>query len=95
MSGNQEASARVGQILREKWILERLVGAGGMASVYAARHRVTESRVAVKILHRELSDREDIRERFRVEGRTANRVEHPGVVKVPTATLPKTALRFW
>ena len=53
-----------------------------MASVYAARHRVTESRVAVKILHRELSDREDIRERFRVEGRTANRVEHPGVVKV-------------
>jgi serine/threonine protein kinase len=73
--------SRIGQVLQDKWRIERLVGEGGMASVYAARHR-NGSVVAVKILHPEISQREDIRERFLLEARAANRVAHPGVVKV-------------
>ena len=33
------AAARVGQLLNDKWTLERLLGVGGMAAVYAGRHR--------------------------------------------------------
>jgi serine/threonine protein kinase len=68
---------RIGQVLQDKWVIERLVGEGGMASVYAARHR-NGSVVALKILHPEISQREDIRERFLLEARAANRVAHAG-----------------
>ena len=52
-----------------------------MAAVYAARHR-NGARAAVKVLHPDLSRHPEVRERFLREGYAANRVEHPGVVKV-------------
>ncbi len=77
----QAPSARIGQVLKDKWTLERLLGAGGMATVYAARHRNGKT-VAVKMLHPEMSERADVRERFRREGYAANKVGHPGAVEV-------------
>ncbi|WP_438014494.1 serine/threonine-protein kinase [Sorangium sp. So ce315] len=73
--------ALVGQVLRGKWRLERLLGFGGMAMVYAGTHR-NGMRGAVKILRLELSDDEEARSRFLREGYVANRVEHPGIVRV-------------
>ncbi len=73
--------ARVGSTLDEKWTLETLLGVGGMAAVYGARHR-NGARAAVKVLHPHLSRHLEVRERFRREGYAANRVEHPGAVKV-------------
>jgi serine/threonine-protein kinase len=75
------ARARVGTTLNGKYHLERLVGVGGMASVYAATHR-NNKRFAVKILHAELSVHHDLRHRFMREGYVANTVEHPGAVTV-------------
>ena len=75
------ARVRVGQVLAGKYRLERVLGIGGFAAVYAASHR-NKSRVAVKILHRQLSVDRDLRERFRREGYIANTIDHPGVVKV-------------
>jgi serine/threonine protein kinase len=72
---------RVGTLLNEKWTLERLLGIGGMAAVYAARHR-NGAKAAVKVLHPDLSRHREVRERFLREGYAANRVEHPGAVKV-------------
>jgi eukaryotic-like serine/threonine-protein kinase len=76
-----QAAERVGIVLNEKWTLERLVGVGGMAAVYAGRHR-NGARAAVKVLHPELARHKEVRERFQREGYAANRVDHPGVVKV-------------
>jgi serine/threonine-protein kinase len=78
---DQFSRARVGSTLDEKWTLESLLGVGGMAAVYAARHR-NGARAAVKVLHPNLSRHPEVRERFRREGYAANRVEHPGAVKV-------------
>src|SRR5580704_8880162 len=75
------AKGRLGAMLRNKWRLDSLLGVGGMASVYAATHR-NGSRAAVKILHVELSARQDIRGRFMREGYAANAVGHDGAVKV-------------
>jgi serine/threonine-protein kinase len=75
------ASLRVGSVLDDKWTLERVLGSGGMGSVYAARHR-NGARAAVKVLHPELGRRPDVRERFLREGYAANRVEHRGAVQV-------------
>ena len=73
--------AREGRVLDGKWTLERLLGSGGMAAVYLARHR-NGARAAVKILHPDLARNEEVRERFLREGYAANQVEHPGAVQV-------------
>ena len=76
-----QALARVGTVLNDKWTLERLLGVGGMAAVYAGLHR-NGARAAVKILHSDLARYKEVRERFQREGYAANKVDHPGVVKV-------------
>src|SRR5262249_18509095 len=75
----RRARDRIGTVIRDKYRLDRLLGIGGMASVYAAEHR-NGRRVAVKLLHPELSLNREIRERFLREGQAANRVGHPGAV---------------
>src|ERR1700753_2882309 len=75
----QRAQARVGTLLSGRWRLDKLVGVGGMAAVYAATHRNTK-RVAIKILHPEMSVDENARQRFLREGYAANQVGHRGAV---------------
>jgi serine/threonine-protein kinase len=75
------AKARVGQLLCDRWRIGEVLGVGGMAAVYAATHR-SGKRVAIKVLHRELSLIPAAKQRFLEEGYLANRVEHPGVVSV-------------
>ncbi|MFM2416592.1 MAG: hypothetical protein RL385_1315 [Pseudomonadota bacterium] len=70
-----------GALLRGKWRLERRLGEGAMASVYAATHR-NGLRGAVKVLHAEYAADSAVRRRFLREGYVANRVGHPGAVAV-------------
>ena len=74
-------AARLGTLVKEKWRLDRLIGTGGMAAVYAATHR-NGKRVAIKMLHPELARSTDVRTRFLREGYLANKVEHDGVVSI-------------
>ncbi len=74
-------ASRVGTWIRGKYFLEAELGAGGMAVVYAARHR-NKKRFAIKILHAELARNTDVQTRFLREGYVANSVEHPGAVAV-------------
>ncbi len=75
------ARSRVGALLCKKYKIEGVLGIGGMATVYSAVHR-NGRRVAVKLLHPELSIRAEIRKRFLREGHAASAVNHPGVVVV-------------
>jgi len=72
---------RVGTVVVGKYRLDRVLGIGGMAAVYAATHR-NQAEFAVKMLHSELSQSEDVRTRFLREGYIANSVKHPGAVRV-------------
>jgi serine/threonine protein kinase len=75
------AEKRIGTVLCGKYRVERVLGVGGMAVVYAATHR-NQKRVAVKMLHPELAIHGEIRARFLREGYAANTVDHPGAVAV-------------
>jgi serine/threonine-protein kinase len=77
----QEADAQVGTTLVDKWHLDALIGIGGMAAVFAATHR-NGLRGALKILGAACSRDEQLRSRFLREGSIANRVGHPGAVRV-------------
>lgn len=63
----------------DRFVVEGLLGVGGMASVYAVRHRVLGSHHALKLLH--VND-PSARERLRREGQTQASLRHPNVVAV-------------
>src|SRR5512144_241001 len=75
------ASSRVGTSIRGKYVIEALLGTGGMACVYRARHR-TGHRVALKIVHADLARKLDARSWVLREGILTNAVDHPSVPRV-------------
>src|SRR3954447_3589315 len=62
--------------------IEGLLARGGMGVVYRAVHLGLERAVALKVIARELVDREGFRERFLRESRLAARLDHPAVVPI-------------
>ena len=77
----ERARRRVGAVVRRRYRVDALLGVGGMGAVFAATHRDGD-RVALKVLHPELSVLPDVRERFLREGYAANRIGHHGAVRV-------------
>src|SRR6266480_5618148 len=71
-----------GTLLAGRYRLEAKLGSGGMSTVYLARDETLERRVAVKVMHREMSDQPDQIERFRREARAVAQLSHPNVVAV-------------
>src|SRR5436190_3642765 len=76
------ASSLIGTVLSERYRLESKLGSGGMSTVYLARDETLERWVAVKVMHREISDQPDRLERFRREARAVAQLSHPNVVAV-------------
>lgn len=65
-----------------KYKLLRLIGEGGMASVYEAEHETLGSKAAIKVLNPLLSSNKQIRERFKNEARLMASLEHPNITRV-------------
>src|SRR6266581_6893991 len=72
----------VGQILDDKYRLERLLGQGGMGAVYLATHLGTDRYVALKLIAPQFMRNSEFVERFKREARAAGRLRHPNVVDV-------------
>jgi len=64
------------------YTLLRLLGRGGMGSVYEARQTALERRVAIKVLHKEFCEDTEVLKRFINEARVVNIIGHPGLVGV-------------
>jgi serine/threonine protein kinase len=77
-----DRAERIGQILDDKYRIERELGRGGMGTVYLATHLGTERPVAVKVIAPQYMQRAEFVERFRREARAAGRLRHPNVVDV-------------
>jgi eukaryotic-like serine/threonine-protein kinase len=74
-------SANVGRVIDGKWRLTKLLGMGGMASVYEGTTSKGD-KVAVKLLHPHLSLDEGVSSRFEREAITVNSIDHAGVARV-------------
>src|SRR5439155_27278763 len=72
----------VGQVLDEKYRLERLLGQGGMGAVYLATHLGTGRYVALKLITPQFMRNEEFVERFMRELRAEGRFTHPNDVLV-------------
>ena len=59
-----------------------LLGSGGMGDVYLAEHQGIQTRVAIKILHAQISRDADHVQRFFNEARIVGKIKHAGIVKI-------------
>jgi eukaryotic-like serine/threonine-protein kinase len=82
MDARPTSSAMIGTILSGRYRLEAKLGSGGMSTVYLARDQTLDRQVAVKVMHREMSEQPEQLERFRQEARAVAKLSHPNVVSV-------------
>jgi tRNA A-37 threonylcarbamoyl transferase component Bud32/TolB-like protein len=64
------------------YLIERLIGKGGMGEVYEAYEESLDRKVALKILPEHLSADESFSARFLREARSAAKLEHPGICPI-------------
>jgi len=65
-----------------KYKITRIVGVGGMGSVFEAQHDTLNQRVAIKVMHAKLMADQDSLRRFLNEAKTTSLVHHVGLVRV-------------
>ncbi len=70
-----------GEILDQKYRIGRLLGRGGMGSVFEAEHLRIKRQVAIKLLNRESADAENLK-RFEREAEAAGRIGSEHIVEV-------------
>jgi tRNA A-37 threonylcarbamoyl transferase component Bud32 len=72
----------IGQLIGGRYRIESQLGEGGMATVYAARSALDQKPVAIKIFRKELAKDEKLRERFKREATSAQRLSHPHIIEI-------------
>jgi Serine/threonine protein kinase len=72
----------VGRPLDGKFLIEKLIGVGGMGRVYKATQLSLDKPVCVKVLHRTMMGDPTLIGRFKREARAASRLNHPNSITV-------------
>ncbi len=76
------SAVEVGAVIDETYLIETVIGRGGMGAVYLASHtRLAGKKVAIKMLHAELGG-DEVLARFKREADIASQLDHPNIVKV-------------
>lgn len=73
---------RLGTAIAGRYVLEEVIGEGGMAMVYRARHKLVDSLFAVKVMNALLARDPVVRERFRREAASAKKIAHPNIIEI-------------
>jgi eukaryotic-like serine/threonine-protein kinase len=72
----------VGKTIAGRYVIEGLLGEGGMARVYGARHKLVDRPCAVKLMNPMYAADSTVRERFRREAKSAQAIAHPNVIEI-------------
>jgi serine/threonine protein kinase len=72
----------LGKVLGDRFMVQELLGQGGSGTIYRAEHVTLRRKVAIKVLHNELS-RDDLAvERFRREATTVAEIDNEHIVEI-------------
>ena len=74
---NRKMTAKLGP-----YRIERMLGRGGMGTVYAGVHEETGQRAAIKSLSMSVEADDNLRERFLTEIETLKKLKHPNIVEL-------------
>ncbi|MBX3219550.1 MAG: serine/threonine protein kinase [Labilithrix sp.] len=81
-SSQQKIERYLGTTLEGRYVVESLLGEGGMGVVYLGRHKLIDKRVAIKILRGDLVADHEMAERFLNEAKAASSIESPHIVDI-------------
>jgi tRNA A-37 threonylcarbamoyl transferase component Bud32 len=73
---------RIATTIAGRYLIEEVIGEGGMATVYRATQKLTERPCAVKIMTAALAREAIVRERFRREAKSAQKLAHPNIIEI-------------
>jgi serine/threonine protein kinase len=81
MMGNLHLVMTTDDVVDGRYRIIRVLGQGGMGTVFLAEHLLIHRRVAIKVLHQELATDADVVKRFMNEARVAGTLGHPNIVE--------------
>ena len=76
------ASGLVGKTLSNRYVIEEMLGQGGMSAVYKATDPNLRRVVAIKVIHSHLSTDSDFVKRFEEEAAAVAQLRHHGIIQV-------------
>src|SRR5512134_497294 len=76
------ASSLVGKTLSNRYLIEEMLGQGGMSAVYKASDPNLKRVVAIKLIHSHLSNDPDFVQRFEQEAAAVAQLRHPSIIQV-------------
>lgn len=72
----------IGRVISGRYVVEAVVGTGGMAVVYRAYDKIKKQTVAIKVLRPEYESDEEFVRRFSREAEAASKVSHENIVNM-------------
>jgi serine/threonine-protein kinase len=85
----------VGKVLDGRYLIEKVLGEGGMGVVYRAKHTALGKNLAVKVLRAEVSKDQEIVQRFRQEAQSATAIGNEHIIDISDfGTLPDGSTYF-
>jgi len=85
---------RTGETILNKYEVGPVLGLGGMAAVYAARHTILRRDIALKVLHKRFAVDKELGARFVREARETAATGHPAFVGVHDAGITEDGCAF-
>ena len=78
-SAESDAASRIGSTVADRYIIEGVLGEGGMGAVYLVQHKSLRKKLALKLLHPEYVRNPTVLARFEREAVAAAHLSHPNV----------------
>lgn len=72
----------IGTVFAERYRIDKLLGKGGMSTVYLAKQTLMGKQVAIKLLHSNILSNVSVVRRFQHEAKAMSRLKHPNILSV-------------
>ena len=81
-AGHNGQDSLIGRNFFGEYSIAKQLGEGGMGAVYLAEQNSIDQKIALKVLHAESAESDEIIQRFHREAKVISKISHPNIVRV-------------